>query len=78
MENLSLAEINQLLIDAGETVQVDSARFVQITASNEAQYEVIYGEDRKNHVFVYVLDGTYELSFSDFVEEEVVVAPPEV
>jgi hypothetical protein len=70
LDNLTLDEINALLIDAGETVQVTSARFIQINASNEAQYIVTYGEGRENHVFVYDLDGTTELSFSDFDVDE--------
>lgn len=66
MENLTLAEINQLLVDGGFEVQVDTAEFKQINASNEAQYAVTYNGGKKNHVFVYMLDGTYEASFTDY------------
>lgn len=71
LNNLTLEEINQLLIDAGETVQVDSSEFVQVNASNESQYVVTYEEGSKtNHVFVYDLEGTPELNFADFDEDE--------
>lgn len=77
MDNLTIDEINQLLIDAGETVQVDSIEFIQINASDEAQYAVTYGEGRVNHVFVYELDGTYEISFADFGDDDETLTEPE-
>jgi len=66
VDNFTLEEINQMLVDAGESVQATSARFIQINASNEGQYEVTYGEGLTNHIFVYILDGEYELSFAEF------------
>lgn len=70
MNNFTLEEINQMLVDAGESIEATNARFIQINASNEAQYEVTYGEGRTNHIFVYILDGEYELSFAEFDIDE--------
>lgn len=48
---LTLEDINQLLVEAGSDVVATSSSFVQINASNEAQYLITHagGED---HVFI--------------------------
>ena len=42
MENLTLAEINQLIVEAGGTVVAETAEFRQINASGEASYRITY------------------------------------
>lgn len=54
------------MVDARYGVQFDAVKFVQITASNEAQYEVTYNGGKKNHAFVYMLDGSPEINFHDY------------
>ena len=78
MENLTVAEINQLLVDAGSTVVVETATFEQINASNEASYLVTYN-GKQNHAFVKERDGLYRISLNDLVEivseSDTIVAP---
>lgn len=57
LTTLSLARINELMVDAGITFTATAASFVQTNASDEAQYQVNYfsdtrNEDVANHVFV--------------------------
>jgi hypothetical protein len=42
MENLTLAEINQLIVEAGGAVVAETAEFRQINASGEASYRITY------------------------------------
>lgn len=42
MENLTLAEINQLIVEAGGTVVAETSEFRQINASGEASYRITY------------------------------------
>lgn len=42
MENLTLTEINQLIIEAGGTLVAETAEFRQINASGEAAYRITY------------------------------------
>ena len=42
MENLTLAEINQLIVEAGGSVVAETAEFRQINASGEASYRITY------------------------------------
>jgi hypothetical protein len=42
MENLTLAEINQLIVEAGGIVVAETAEFRQINASGEASYRITY------------------------------------
>lgn len=42
MENLTLLEINQLIVEAGGTVVAETAEFRQINASGEAAYRITY------------------------------------
>jgi len=52
MENLTLEQINELIYLAGKPdVVAESAKFIQINASNEAQYTVKIG-DVEDHVFI--------------------------
>jgi hypothetical protein len=55
LENLTTDEINALIVEAGYSIVVDDSTFVQINASDEAQYEVHYNigdEVIENHVFI--------------------------
>ena len=77
MENLTLAELNQLMLDCGYEIQFDTAEFEQINASNEAQYKVVYS-GKNNHAFVYNLpDGTPQVSFNDY-DEDTSIAPVDI
>ena len=42
MENLTLAEINQLIVEAGGTTVAETSEFRQINASGEASYRITY------------------------------------
>lgn len=42
MENLTLEEINQLIVEAGGSVVAETAEFRQINASGEAAYRITY------------------------------------
>jgi|688.fasta_scaffold102623_4 hypothetical protein len=42
MENLTLSEINQLIVEAGGAVVAETAEFRQINASGEASYRITY------------------------------------
>lgn len=77
MENLTLAEINQLIADAGSDIVVDSAVFKQVNASNEAQYEVTHG-GKTNHAFVTNNNGTYHINIETLGDNDPVVDPIDV
>lgn len=54
---LSLARIDELTVDAGFDVTMQTSKFIQMNASNEAQYEVTYYSNvfnkvLSNHAFV--------------------------
>ena len=75
---LTLDEINQMIIDAGSAVVATSAIFIQMNASNEAQYEVTYWSDIvnqnvTNHVFIdNDIDGDLRLQTNDLdIEEDI-------
>lgn len=76
LSTLTVAQINELIADAGSAVQVDEARFLQKNASDEYQYEVIYfsavtNSLVTNHVFIdYDLDGDPFLQIDDLDPEE--------
>ena len=42
MENLTLDEINQLIVEAGGSVVAETAEFRQVNASGEASYRITY------------------------------------
>ena len=66
---LTLEEINALLIANGEDGGVDSAVFVQINASNEAQYDLTYFDDvsQQNVTFTafifYDVDNNIQINY---------------
>lgn len=70
---LTLSEINQLVEDAGSSIVLDDAKFNQLNASNEAQYEVTYfsaaaDKNVTDHVFIsYDSNGGIRLQINDFV-----------
>lgn len=76
LSTLTLEQINEMIVDAGSDVVATSAVFVQINASDEAQYEVTYfsnvvNENITNHVFVDIdPDGDPRLQINDFDIEE--------
>jgi hypothetical protein len=65
-----------MIVDAGSDVVATDAKFIQINASDEAQYEVTYfspvvNENITNHVFVDIdPDGDPRLHIDDFDIEE--------
>ena len=77
LTTLTLDQINWLMDDSGyENIEIEESRFLEINASDEAQYEVIYnspgaGTLVTNHAFVeFDPDGDPRLSIYDLVEEE--------
>ena len=58
VQTLSLTRINELMVEAGhETIEILTATFAEVNASNEAQYEVTHfspvtSGNVKNHVFL--------------------------
>lgn len=42
MENLTLEEINQLIVEAGGSIVAETVEFRQINASGEASYRITY------------------------------------
>lgn len=71
LTSLSLERLNELMVEMGETVTLLSSTFLELNASDEAQYEVTHfsavtGGNVKNHVFVdFDLQGDVELVFND-------------
>jgi len=71
LTSLSLERLNELMVEMGETVTLLSSTFLELNASDEAQYEVTHfsavtGGNVKNHVFVDLdLQGDVELVFND-------------
>ena len=63
MENLTLEEINQLIIEAGGSVVAETAEFKQINASGEASYRITY--DVPSVVIVQNAEGEPEEVASD-------------
>jgi hypothetical protein len=76
LSTLTVAQINELIEDAGEAIEVDTAIFVQRNASDEYQYEVTYysvvtESEVTNHVFVDIdIDGDVRLELNDLGPEE--------
>jgi hypothetical protein len=76
LSTLTLEQINEMIVDAGSDVVATDAKFIQINASDEAQYEVTYfspvvNENITNHVFVDIdPDGDPRLQINDFDIEE--------
>lgn len=75
IEELSLARLNELMDEAGhDTVELLSATFTELNASNEAQYEVTYdspvtGGVVTNHLYVDVdLQDDTRLMFNPIAE----------
>ena len=66
MENLTLEEINQLILEAGAEVVAKTSEFRQINASNEGQYRITYdvdGEEVTNTIFILQNeDGSFRAS----------------
>tara|TARA_B110000503_G_scaffold115261_1_gene173482 strand:- start:742 stop:1026 length:285 start_codon:yes stop_codon:yes gene_type:complete len=83
---LTIEEINGLIDEAGYGVEVSASSFIQINASNEAQYQLTYfstvaGQIVVNHAFVDVdLQGDVRLKMSDIGEGDMNLrneTPPE-
>jgi len=76
LTTLTLEQINEMIVDAGSDVVATDAKFIQINASDEAQYEVTYfsnvvNETITNHVFIDIdPDGDPRLQINDFDIEE--------
>lgn len=76
LSSLTVEQINWLIGEAGETIEVDEARFLEVNASDEHQYEVTYESVTAlsyvtNHAFVdFDLQGDPRLVIHDMVEEE--------
>jgi hypothetical protein len=76
LTTLTIADLNELIDNAGSEVVVDSATYVGINASDEYQWEVTYFSPQANtnvtnHVFIaYDLDGDPFLSIYDLDPEE--------
>lgn len=67
MDNLSTAQINEYIAALGSSIEVESSEFVQINASGEAQYKVVY-EGNENHVFIRRLsNGNLRASINSLV-----------
>ncbi len=71
LTSLSLERLNELMVEMGESVTLLSSSFLEVNASDEAQYEVTHfsavtGGTVQNHVFVDLdLQGDIELVFND-------------
>ena len=71
LTSLSLERLNELMVEMGESVTLLSSSFLELNASDEAQYEVTHfsavtGGNVQNHVFVDLdLQGDVELVFND-------------
>lgn len=50
--NLTLEEINSLLDRTGKNIVAEAATYVQVNASNQAQYEITYSGGLTDHIFV--------------------------
>lgn len=76
LSTLTVAQINELVADAGEAIEVDTALYIQRNASDEYQYEVTYfsavaNTEVTNHVFVDVdIDGDVRLELNDLDPED--------
>lgn len=76
LSTLTVEQINELIADAGEAIQVDTAKFIQLNASDEYQYEVTYysvvtESEVTNHVFVDIdIDGDPRLTINDLDLED--------
>lgn len=67
MDNLSTEQINEYIAALGSNIQVDESEFVQINASNEAQYKVVV-DGQENHIFIRRLrDGNLRASINTLV-----------
>ena len=73
---LTVDQINELIADSGSAIQVEEARFIQLNASDEYQYEVIHYSAGAsalvtNHAFIDIdIDGDPRLVINDLDEEE--------
>lgn len=70
MENLTLEEINQLMVDGGYEVTFDSIRFHTTNASNEAVFMATVNGGPEEHVYIRDYEGTYRLSYNARVTDE--------
>lgn len=75
LETLTLARLNELMVEAGhETVELLSSSFLEMNASDEAQYNVTHFSPvvdgvAQNHVFVeFDLQGDITLMFNPIEE----------
>ena len=74
LTTLTLERIQELVAEAGSALSITDAKFVQVNASDEAQYEVTYwspalGKNTTNHAFVDIdPDGDTRLFINDFDE----------
>ena len=73
MENLTLEEINQLILEAGAEVVAKTSEFRQINASNEGQYRITYdvdGEEVTNTIFILQNeDGSFRASVNTLLQK---------
>lgn len=75
LSTLSVGQINWLIEEAGSNIEADEARFIQLNASDEYQYEITYDSPQAlnyvtNHVFVDIdLQGDPRLIINDLDEE---------
>jgi len=76
LTTLTLEQINEMIVEAGSAIVATDAKFIQVNASDEAQYEVTYWspvveETITNHVFIDIdIDGDPRLQLNDFDIEE--------
>lgn len=83
LEELDLDQVNWLLDEAGEPMTANTSVFVQVNASDEAQYELTYWSDTANtlitnHAFVeFDDDGDPVINIFDFGDEELIEEAPE-
>lgn len=71
MENLTLEQINELIVAAGGNVVAKTIEFRQINASNEGQYRITYdvnGEEVTNTIFVTQKEnGSFKVSINTLI-----------
>jgi len=76
LTSLTVEQVNWLIGEAGETMEVDGVRFLELNASAEYQYEVTYESVGAqsyvvNHAFIDIdLQGDPRLMIQDMVEDD--------
>ena len=73
MDNITLEELNAMVVEAGETQTIVEANWVGLNASNEGVYYATDTDGDAGHIYVMDRDGEYVINVASLVTANDVV-----